>query len=241
AALLMRRSATRKRTYGWRSTTIMAALLNALILLIIMGGIAVEAIQRFSHPAPVAGKTVILVAAAGVVINAVSALLFLSGRKYDLNRQGAFLHMAADAGVSAGVVVAGFLIMLTGWTWLDPAISLVITAIIVYGTWGLLREALNLSLHAVPAGIEPKAIEAYLSQRPGVLAVHDLHIWAMSTTETALTAHLVKPDPSDDDMQIAAITRDLSEKFGISHITLQWERQNNLENCGSNCHLRCAG
>jgi cobalt-zinc-cadmium efflux system protein len=237
ASILQRRQATQKRTYGWRSSTIMAALINAVILLVAMGGIAWEAFQRFDHPAPVASRTMILVAAVGVVINTATALLFLSDRKRDLNIRGAFMHMTADAAVSAGVVGTGILMILTGWTWLDPAISLVIAAIIVLGTWGLLRESLNLSLHAVPAGIDPQAIEAYLTQRPGVVAVHDLHIWAMSTTETALTAHIVKPDPTDDDRQIAIITKDLSEQFGISHVTLQWERQNNLEHCGSNCHL----
>jgi cobalt-zinc-cadmium efflux system protein len=236
ANMLMQKQATRKRTYGWRSTTIMAALLNALFLLVIMGGIAWEAFQRFSRPAPVASKTVILVAAIGVVINTATALLFLSDRKKDLNRQGAFMHMAADAGVSAGVVVAGLLIILTGWTWLDPAISLVIAGIIVYGTWGLLSESLNLSLHGVPAGVDLQAVESYLSQRPGIQAVHDLHIWAMSTTETALTAHLVKPDPTDDDKEIAHLSRELTQRFGISHITLQLERQTDLKDCGGNCH-----
>lgn len=236
ANMLMQKQATRKRTYGWRSTTIMAALFNALFILVIMGGIAWEAFQRFSRPAPVVSKTVILVAAIGVVINTATALLFLTDRKKDLNRQGAFVHMAADAGVSAGVVVAGLLIVLTGWTWIDPAISLVIAGIIVYGTWGLLRESLNLSLHAVPAGIDLQAVESYLSRRPGILAVHDLHIWAMSTTETALTAHLVKPDPTNDDKEIAHLSRELTQKFGINHITLQWERQTDLEHCGSNCH-----
>ncbi len=236
ANMLLRRRATQKRTYGWRSSTIMAALLNAVILLVIMGGIVWEALHRFEDPVPVAGKTVILVAAAGVVINAASALLFLSGRKRDLNVRAAFIHMAADAGVSAGVVATGLLILRTGWAWLDPAISLAIAAIIVYGTWGVLRESVNLSLHAVPAGIDPQAIKTYLAQRPGIAAVHDLHIWAMSTTETALTAHLIKPDPADDDEQIAEITRDLADRFGIAHVTLQWERKNDLC-CGSSCRL----
>jgi cobalt-zinc-cadmium efflux system protein len=145
--------------------------------------------------------------------------------------------MAADAGVSAGVVLAGLMMWLTGWLWLDPAMSLIIAAIIFAGTWSLLRESLDLILHAVPVGIDPKSIEDYLVGLPGVTAVHDLHIWAMSTSDNALTAHLVKPDPKDDDQVILTATKTLQEKYGIGHTTLQWERSAALPNCGSNCHI----
>lgn len=233
AIILSRRTPTRRRTYGWRSASIMAALINALILLVVVGGIAWEAVMRFTVPPPVAGRSVIGVALAGLVVNGVTALMFASGRKHDLNIRGAFLHMAADAGVSAGVAVAGVLIVLTGWLWLDPVVSLVIAAVILFSTWGLLREALDLAMHAVPAGIDPRAIENYLAGLPGVDAVHDLHIWAMSTTEPVLTAHLVKPDPSDDDELIARIMKELHERFGIEHATIQWERVD----CGTYCGI----
>jgi cobalt-zinc-cadmium efflux system protein len=200
-----------------------------------MGGIAWEAVQRISDPLPVAGKTIIIVAAIGVVINTATALLFLSGRKQDLNIRGAFMHMAADAGVSAGVVLAGVVILSTGWLWIDPAVSLIITAIILAGTWGLLRDSFNLALDAVPAGIDPEAVKSYLSDLPGVKGVHDLHIWAMSTSETALTAHLLKPDASDDDTLIEQAGRQLQERFGIAHITIQWERRQGLDDCGGSC------
>ena len=237
ASLLGRCRPSQRRTYGWRSSTIMAALINALMLLIVFGGISWEAIRRFSDPAPVAGTTVMLVAFCGVVINTATAMLFLSGRKDDLNIRGAYLHMAADAGVSAGVVLAGLAIWYTGWLWLDPVMSLIIAAIIFAGTWGLLRESLDLILHAVPAGIDPESIKKYLSDLPGVTAVHDLHIWAMSTTDNALTAHLVKPDPRDDDRVILMATEALRDKYGIGHATLQWERSDGLPHCGSECRI----
>ena len=233
---LGKRRPTRKRTYGWQSSTIMAALLNSLILLGVVGGIAWEAITRFSQPVAVAGRTVIWVALCGVAINTLTALLFLSGRRHDLNVRGAFLHMAADAGVSAGVVVAGVLVITTGRLWIDPLVSLAIAAVILYSTWGLLRESLNMALHAVPGAIDTRAIETYLLQRPGITAIHDLHVWAMSTTETALTAHLVKPNVADDDALILSITRDLQKHFGITHVTLQLERRADLQNCGSTCY-----
>jgi cobalt-zinc-cadmium efflux system protein len=233
---LGKRRPTRKRTYGWQSSTIMAALLNSLILLGVVGGIAWEAITRFSQPVAVAGRTVIWVALCGVAINTLTALLFLSGRRHDLNVRGAFLHMAADAGVSAGVVVAGVLVITTGRLWIDPLVSLAIAAVILYSTWGLLRESLNMALHAVPGAIDTRAIETYLLQRPGITAIHDLHVWAMSTTETALTAHLVKPNVADDDALILSITRDLQKHFGITHVTLQLERRADLQSCGSTCY-----
>lgn len=238
AIALGKRRPTRKRTYGMQSSTIMVALLNSLILLVVVGGITWEASHRFSQPVAVAGGTVILVALCGVVINTLTALLFLTGRKHDLNVRGAFLHMAADAGVSAGVVLSGVLVTTTGRLWIDPLVSLVVAAVILYSTFGLLRESLDMALHAVPRTIDTRAIETYLLQRPGVTAIHDLHIWAISTTETALTAHLVKPQVADDDALILLITHDLRERFGITHVTLQLERHANLQNCGSNCHVR---
>ncbi len=237
ANYLVQRKPTQRHTYGWRKSTILAALTNAIILLVAMGGIAWEAVRRFSDPSPVAGKTVIIVAAIGVVINTATALLFLSGRKTDLNIRGAFLHMAADAGVSAGVVLAGVVILATGWPWIDPVVSLTITAIILVGTWGLLRDSFNLALDAVPAGIDPEAVKTYLSDLPGVTGVHDLHIWAMSTSETALTVHLVKPDARDDDTLIEQAGRELHDRFGIEHITIQWERRPELDHCGSSCQI----
>ncbi|MDO8834839.1 MAG: cation diffusion facilitator family transporter [Vicinamibacterales bacterium] len=224
ASFLSRQPRSRRRTYGWRSSSILAALLNAIVLLVVTGGIAWEAVQRFWAPAPVGGGIVAWVALVGVVINTATALLFMRGRAHDLNIRGAFLHMAADAAVSAGVVVAGVAILTTGWLWIDPVVTLLIAGVILGSTWGLLRESVNLALHAVPEGIDPEAVEAYLLGLPGVTAVHDVHIWAMSTTETALTVHLVKQDASDDDAIIAEATRALHDRFGIQHATLQWER-----------------
>jgi len=235
ASVLSRLRPTTKRTYGYRSTTIIAALVNAVILLVAVGGIALESVQRFKSPAPAAGETIIIVAAIGVAINTVTALLFFTGRKKDLNIRGAFLHMASDAGVSVGVILAGIGIMTTGWLWIDPLVSLVIAVIILVSTWGLLKESMNLALQAVPAGIDTDMVSDYLSSLPGVTAVHDLHIWAISTTETALTAHLVKPDPNDDDVLIAQVRRDLFENFGIDHMTLQWERSDSFVQCGAAC------
>jgi len=224
ASYLARRPRSPRRTYGWRSSSILAALINAIVLLVVTGGIAWEAVQRFGTPAQVGGGIVAWVALVGVGINTATALLFMRGRKDDLNIRGAFLHMAADAAVSAGVVVAGVAILVTGWLWIDPAVTLLIAAVILAGTWGLLRESVNLTLHAVPEGIDPEAVDAYLMGLPGVTAVHDVHIWAMSTTETALTAHLVKQDARDDDAIIADASRALHDRFGIEHTTLQWER-----------------
>jgi cobalt-zinc-cadmium efflux system protein len=235
ASILSRFQPTARRTYGYRSTTIIAALVNAVILLVAVGGIALESVQRFKSPAPATGGTIIVVAAIGVAVNTVTALLFFAGRKKDLNIRGAFLHMASDAGVSVGVVLAGIGIMTTGWLWIDPLVSLVIVAIILVSTWGLLKESMNLALQAVPAGIDTQTISDYLSRLPGVTAVHDLHIWAISTTETALTAHLVKPDPIDDDVLITQVRRDLFENFGIDHVTLQWERSDSFVQCGAAC------
>jgi cobalt-zinc-cadmium efflux system protein len=238
ANYLVRRKPTERRTYGWRKSTILAALINAVILLVALGGIAWEAIKRFSAPVPVAGKTIIFVALVGVVINTVTALLFLSGRKTDLNIRGAFLHMIADAGVSAGVVIAGVAILFTGILWIDPTISLVISVIILFGTWRLFRDAFNMAIDAVPRDIDAEVVKAYLSSLPGITGVHDMHIWAMSTTETALTAHLIKPDPKDDDALVEKASKELHDQFGIDHITLQWERRPSLDQCGDSCEIK---
>lgn len=231
ASILVRRLPTPRRTYGLRRSSILAALLNAFILLIAVGGIAWEAIQRFSHPEPVASNTVMAVAAVGILINGITAWLFRSGQKEDLNIRGAFLHMAADAGVSLGVMVAAFAIRFTGWLWLDPLVSLIIAVVITVGTWGLLRESLNLALDAVPEDIHPAEIEAFLAGLPGIKAVHDLHIWAMSTTESALTVHLVKPDTDIDDAFLARINQELHDQFGIEHSTIQLERGDPAHPC----------
>lgn len=223
ASILARRRPTARRTYGLRRSSILAALLNAAFLLVVSGGIGWEAIQRFREPASVAGGTVITVAAVGIAINTVSALMFLSGRKSDLNIRGAFLHLVADAAVSVGVVLAGIAIIATGWLWFDPAVSLIVTVVIVAGTWQLFQESLNLITDAVPAGIEPLAVRTYLAELPGVTGVHDLHIWAMSTTETALTVHLVMPAGHSGDAFLARVVRELHDNFGIEHTTLQVE------------------
>jgi cobalt-zinc-cadmium efflux system protein len=228
---LTRSAPTKRRTYGWRRSSILAALINAVILLVVVGGITVEAIRRLGNPPEVAGGTVMAVAAIGIVINTISALLFMSGRKRDLNLKGAFLHMAGDAVVSLGVVIAAFAIRLTGWHWLDPAASLAIGAVIVWGTWGLLRESINLSMDAVPAEIDPQAVESYLTNLAGVTAVHDLHIWAMSTTEVALTVHLVMEEPPRNDLFLHDVSDVLRARFGIGHATTQIE-------CG-NCERDC--
>lgn len=235
ATRLARVPTTDRRTYGMRRSTILAALLNALILLVAIGAIAWEAVRRLRTPEPVAGLAVVAVALVGVMVNTATALLFRRGRKNDLNIAGAFMHMAADAAVSGGVALAGLGILLTGWQWLDPVASLIIVAVVAVGTWGLLRESLDLALDAVPVGIDPIQVEAYLARLPSVVEVHDLHIWAMSTTEVALTAHLVKPDPVDDDAVIAQATRELHDRFGIEHVTIQWERDSQPYPCGDPC------
>lgn len=231
ASLLARRKPSRRYTYGLRRFSILAALLNATLLLVVTGGISWEAIQRLGEPGPVAGGTMIAVASVGVVINTATALLFMSGRKADINIRAAFMHMAADAMVSLGVVLAGIAILVTRWLWLDPAISLFINAIVVIGTWQLLKDSFNLAIDAVPSGIEPRAVQTYLAELPGVVAVHDLHIWAMSTTETALTAHLIVPTGNLGDAVLSRISMELHDKFGIEHTTIQVETGNFLLPC----------
>ncbi len=223
AAVLSKRSPTPRMTYGLRSSSILAALINAVLLLVAAGAIMLEAVQRLINPEPVASLTVIVVAAVGIVINGITAWLFASGRDGDLNIRGAYLHMAADAAVSAGVVVAGIVILMTGWLWIDPAISLVIVVVIVWGTWGLLRESTAMSLAAVPTRIDPAAVRSYLAALPGIVSIHDLHIWPMSTTETALTAHLVIPGGHPGDAFLIETSHQLDHRFGIGHATLQVE------------------
>lgn len=223
ASRLAARRPSGRRTYGLRRSTVLAALVNAVVLLVAIGGIVWEAVGRFGRLEHVAGGIVMGVAGVGVLINGATALLFLSGRRSDLNVRGAYLHMAADAGVSLGVVVAGLAILRTGWLWLDPVVSLVIAVVILIGTWGLLRESLDLALDAVPEGIDPPAVEAYLVALPGVVAVHDLHIWGLSTTHSALTVHLIRPNAGIDDGLIARACRELHDQFGIEHSTIQVE------------------
>ena len=232
AATLAKRAPSGRHTYGLRKGTILASLTNAALLLAATGAIAWEAVRRFAAPTPVESGPVMIVAAIGIAINTATALMFMRGSKDDLNVRGAFLHMAADAAVSAGVVIAAFLMMLTGWLWLDSVTSLLIVAVIVLGTWGLLRDSLDLALDAAPRGIDPKAVKTWLAERPGVTEVHDLHIWAMSTTETAMTAHLVRPQNPDNDQFLHEICGEMARRFKIGHVTIQ------VESGGvATCHL----
>jgi cobalt-zinc-cadmium efflux system protein len=225
AAWLSRRGPTAQRTYGYRRASILAALGNAALLLVATGGIAVEAIRRFADPRQLEATTVIWVAALAIVLNGIVALMFMRGRHDDLNIKGAFLHMIGDAAVSFGVVVAALLTVWTGWLWIDPAISLGIATLVLWAGWGLARSSVNLALDAVPENVDRASVEAYLSSLPGVTEVHDLHIWAMSTTETALTVHLVRPGAGVDDGFIAAACEHLDRDFKIQHATLQIEHR----------------
>ncbi len=224
AAAAARRAPSKRFTYGWRKSSILAALFNALFLVLAVGVIAVEALQRLTGTEHVEGDVVMIVAGIGIVINGGTALLFARGRKGDLNIRGAYLHMASDAAVSAGVVLAGLVIWRTGWSWIDPVTSLAIVAVILWGTWGLLRESVLMALDAVPPSIDPHQVEEALATLPGVTRVHDLHIWPMSTTEAALTAHLVVPSGDTGDAFLNSACAMLNKRFGIDHATLQVER-----------------
>lgn len=223
AMRLARREPSRRHTYGLRRSTILAALANAVLLLVGVGAVSWEAMGRLREAAAPEGKTMLVVAGVGVVINAGSALLFARGREHDANVRGAFLHLAADAAVSLGVVVAGGVILATRWSWVDPVVSLVVSCVILVSTWSLLRDAMNLALDAVPEGIDPDAVRAHLRAQPGVRDVHDLHIWAMSTTETALTAHVVMQGERFDASFLSGVAHDLEHRFRIHHATLQVE------------------
>ncbi|MFT4934822.1 MAG: cobalt-zinc-cadmium efflux system protein [Pseudoalteromonas distincta] len=223
AASLAKRQPSGRRTYGLRKATILASLANAILLLVAVGAIVSEAVRRIADPAEVAAAPVMIVAAIGVVINTATALMFMGGAKGDLNIRGAFLHMAADAAVSLAVVIGAGVIALTSLYWLDPALSLLIVAVILIGTWGLLRDSVDLALDAAPRGVDVEAVRAWLHALPGVSGVHDLHIWAMSTTETALTAHITRPENAESDAFLHAACEGLQAQFGIGHATLQVE------------------
>ncbi len=223
ASVLSKRRPSERYTYGMRRSSILAALGNAIVLLVVTGGIAWESIQRLSDPRPVGGAIVMAVAAIGILVNGVTAFLFMSGRKDDLNIKGAFVHMASDALVALGVVIAGAVIIWTGWLWLDPVVSIVISVVIVAGTWSLLRDSVNLALDAVPVGIDAGDVTEFLEQQAGVTAIHDLHIWPMSTTETALTCHCLMPAGHPGDAFLAQLAHKLEEHFSIAHATIQIE------------------
>jgi cobalt-zinc-cadmium efflux system protein len=231
AEVLSRRSPSGRFTYGLKSTSILAALANAVILLVVTGGIAWEAVLRFANPVAVHSGIIVWVAAVGILVNGGTALLFASGRGSDLNVKSAFLHMAADALVTAGIVAAGLVIALTGWLRLDPAVSLVVSVVIVIGTWDLLKNAIGLALNAVPEGVDAAAVRAHLAALPGVAGLHDLHIWGMSTTETALTCHLVMPGGHPGDAALSAVTEELHHRFRIVHATIQIELGDSDEAC----------
>lgn len=223
ASALAARPPSVRFTYGFKSSSILAAIANAALLWVALGAILFETVRRLTDPAPVAGTTMIVVAAVGIVVNGASALLFARGSKSDLNLRAAFQHLLADAAVSAGVVVAGVAIVLTGLRWIDPVVSLAITLVIAWGSWGLLREAVKLGLLGVPEGIDGGEVRTFLGQQPGVTAVHDLHIWPMSTTETALTAHLVMPGGHPGDAFLRHLAHELAHDFAIGHATIQVE------------------
>jgi cobalt-zinc-cadmium efflux system protein len=236
ATVLARRARSARRTYGLKRTTILAGLANALLILFAIGGVTWEAVRRIGEPAHVDGVLVSIVAAVGVAINFGAAQLFARGRERDVNMRGAYMHLLADAAVSAGVVIAGVIVWQTGWSWVDPAASIVVSLVILVGTLGLLREAGNLLLDAVPAHVDPAAVLAYLAQLPNVREVHDLHIWSMSTTEIALTAHVVMPWDQTSPRFARDTAHELQHRFGIAHATLQLEApDDNL------CALRAPG
>lgn len=231
AVLMGRRIPDQHYTYGWRRASILAAFVNAMVLLIAMGSLIWEAAHRLQSPVPIAGGVVMIVAAIGVVINSMTAALFMSGRRHDINIRGAYLHMAADALVSVGVLCAGLIYMWQGWLWLDAVVSLVIAMVIIFGTWGLFRESVHLLFDGVPEGIDLVAVAACLRNQTGVTEVHDLHVWAMSTTETALTAHLVMPAGHPGDTAMEAMAHVLAHEFAITHPTLQIEFEKHDHGC----------
>ncbi len=220
-----------RHTYGWKRASILAAFINALLLLVAMGSLGWEAVQRLQSPQPVEGWTMMAVAGVGIVINTATALLFMRGGEHDLNIRGAFLHMAADALVSAGVVLAGALVLWQGWAWIDPVLSLVIALVIVVGTWHLFRQSLHLLFDGVPEQLDLVEVRALLERLPGVERVHDLHVWAMSSTEIALTAHLVMPDGGADDAFLRDASAQLAARFRIGHVTLQAVRVPFMQPC----------
>jgi cobalt-zinc-cadmium efflux system protein len=231
AIIFTQRRPSGRYTFGLGGSTIIAALGNAVILLLACGAIAFEAAQRLVNPPEVAGATVMIVAAIGILINGLSAWVLSRGPGHDLNMRGAYLHMLADMAVSVGVVMAGAIMITTGWVWVDPLISLIISFVIIYSTWGLLKESLGLALNAAPREIDIKAVESYLRGLPGVTDIHDLHIWAMSTTQTALIVHLVMPGGYPGDTAMDDIARTLEQKFGIAHSTLQMEQGTTEHHC----------
>lgn len=231
ASVLGRKSPSARYTFGLRKSSILAALVNAMVLLVACGAIAWEAAHRFAQPPQVAGMLVTTIAGVGIVINGLSAWLFMRGGQEDINIRGAFLHMATDALVSLGVVIAGLLMVYQGWYWADPAISLVVVAVIMFGTWGLLRESMQLALNAVPANIDLPAINQYLRQYPGVTDIHDLHVWGISTTESALTVHVVMPNGHPGDNILDNITHELEHHFNIKHSTIQIEQGTTKHTC----------
>lgn len=232
ASILASRPPSARYTYGLKSSSILAAIANAALLWVALGAILVETLRRLTDPAPVDGPVIMIVAGAGIFVNAISAVMFAGGRKEDINLRAAFQHLLADAAVSAGVVLAGLAVTLTGLHWIDPATSLVITGVIAWGSWGLLRDAVKMGLLAVPENIDEVAVRDFLSKQPGVEKVHDLHIWPMSTTEVALTAHLVMPRGVPDDSFLHELAHELDHHFGVHHPTIQVETRS-----GSECAL----
>ena len=222
---------TARRTYGYRRASIPSALVNVVVLMLVTGAATWEAVLRLRHPQPVVATTIVWVAALGIAINGVTAMLVFSGRAHDVNIRGAFMHMAADALIALGVVLAGLAIRWAGALWIDPVVSIAIGVVITVGTWGLLRESVGLAMDSVPAHIDPAAVERFLAAIPGVTAVHDMHIWGMSTTEIALTAHLVTPGAGLDDARLAQTATVLRERFRIAHCTIQLEHGDDEHPC----------
>lgn len=234
ASFLMTVQPTKSRTYGFRKSSILAAMLNSIILFITVGAIGVESFRRIFHPEAIHGTTMMLVAGVGIVINGASALFFMKDKERDLNKKGAFIHLVADAGISLGVVFAGLIINLTGYSWVDPLISLLIMIVIIFSTWQVLRDSVNLAMDSVPPQIDSANVVAYLKALPGIIDVHDLHIWALSTTETALTVHLVKDGVNISNDETKQITSHLEHEFGIGHATIQYELLQETSNCTNN-------